>query len=65
MWLLCSTNPTQAVDAYANRVEAAANSAEGETRIAEVEMGRAQDLVEVTQKKILARFSICSSSPFL
>ena len=53
------------MDAYANRVEAAANSAEGKTRIAEVEMGRAQDMVEVTQKKILARFSICASSPFL
>ena len=48
------------MDAYANRVEAAANSAEGDTRVAEVEMGRAQDKVEVTQKKILARFS---SSP--
>lgn len=53
------------MDAYANRVEAAANSAEGNTRIAEVEMGRAQDMVEVTQKKILARFSLSASSPFL
>ena len=53
------------MDAYANRVEAAANNAEGDARIAEVEMGRAQDMVEVTQKKILARFSLCSSSHFL
>ena len=51
------------MDAYANRVEAAANSAEGKTRMAEVEMGRAQDLVEMTQKKILARFSFFFLSP--
>ena len=29
-----------------------------------MEMGRAQDMVEVTQKKILARFSLCSSPSF-
>ena len=51
------------MDAYANRVEAAANSAEGKTRMAEVEMGRAQDLVEMTQKKILAGFSFFFLSP--
>merc|ERR1712192_174415 len=38
-------------------------SAEGETRIAEVEMGRAQDMVEVTQKKILARQGCVCDSP--
>ena len=54
----------QAVDAYANRVEAAANSAEGKTRIAEEEMGRAQDMVEVTQTKILARFPFLAFFPF-
>ena len=54
----------QAVDAYANRVEAAANSAEGKTRVAEEEMGRAQDMVEVTQQKILARFPFSSFYPF-
>jgi len=59
----CLPRYMEAVDAYANRVEAAANSAEGETRIAEVEMGRAQDLVEVTQKKILARQGCVCDSP--
>ena len=54
----------QAVDAYANRVEAAANSAEGKTRVAEEEMGRAQDVVEVTQTKILARFPFLAFFPF-
>merc|ERR1712181_199393 len=38
-------------------------SAEGETRIAEGEMGRAQDMVEVTQKKILARQGCVCDSP--
>merc|ERR1711990_913517 len=55
----------EAVDAHANRVEAAANSAEGKTRMAEVEMGRAQDMVEVTQKKILARQGCVCDSPRL
>jgi len=61
----CLPRYMEAVDAYANRVEAAANSAEGKTRMAEVEMGRAQDLVEMTQKKILARQGCVCDSPRL
>merc|ERR1719458_1026499 len=61
----CLPRYMEAVDAYANRVEAAANNAEGNTRIAEVEMGRAQDMVEVTQKKILARQGCVCDSPRL
>jgi len=61
----CLPRYMEAVDAYANRVEAAANSAEGQTRIAEEEMGRAQDMVEVTQKKILARQGCVCDSPRL
>jgi len=61
----CLPRYMEAVDAYANRVEAAANSAEGNVRIAEAEMGRAQDMVEVTQKKILARQGCVCDSPRL
>jgi len=61
----CLPRYMEAVDAYANRVEAAANSAEGKTRIAEEEMGRAQDMVEVTQQKILARQGCVCDSPRL
>jgi len=61
----CLPRYMEAVDAYANRVEAAANSAEGNTRIAEEEMGRAQDMVEVTQQKILARQGCVCDSPRL
>lgn len=43
------------MDAFANRLESAANNAEGETAAAEAVLGRAQDLVEVTQEKVLAR----------
>ena len=43
------------MDAFAHRLEAAANNAEGRTAAAEAVLGRAQDLVEVTQQRVLAR----------
>ena len=52
---LAEPPPCQAVDAFAWRLEAAANGAGERTREAEVGLGRAQDLVEVTQQRILAK----------
>merc|ERR1719147_349787 len=46
-------------------MEAAANSQEGNTRAVEREMGKAQDLVEITQEKILAKKGCVCSSPRL
>jgi len=61
----CLPRYLEAVDAFAERMEAAANSQEGNTRAVEREMGKAQDLVEITQEKILAKKGCVCSSPRL
>jgi len=61
----CLPRYLEAVDAYAARMEALANSEEGKTREEERLMGRKQDLVELTQEKILAKLGCVCTSPRL
>jgi len=61
----CLPRYLEAVDAFAARLEAAANSEADRTREKEMAMGRGQDLVEITQEKILAKQGCVCTSPRL
>jgi len=61
----CLPRYLEAVDAFAARLEAAANSEADRTRGKEMVMGRGQDMVEITQEKILAKQGCVCTSPRL